>query len=147
MKKFIKRNKLNIVLVFLSVIGLILLAVFKKITISNYNAYNVISNNAIFGGFLYTGLGIIVSIIDKENIKYLDKHGYMDNYINGIKIGLVFNIISIIAALLLIAFDVKYAVFIKYVSFLSMIIGVVFFIKSVFNIMKLIKIVRNQNNY
>ncbi len=147
MKRAINRNKLNIVLLLFSLVVLTFLF-FKDIFVLNsFNGYSIISTNAIFAGFLYTGLGIVVSVIDKEIIKYLDKHGYIDGYINGIKTGLIFHIISILIAFGLMLMEIKqsFLYILQVISFGSMLIGVVFFVKSVFNILKLIRIVREEN--
>src|SRR5690625_5397893 len=46
---------------------------------------NFLSVNSIFAGFLFTSLGIIAGILDKEIIVFLDERGYLDGYINGIR--------------------------------------------------------------
>jgi hypothetical protein len=142
--RFIKRNKLNTALLLCTVIPLSFLTCKQIINIIEFDGYSVISTNAIFGGFLYTGLGIVVSVLDKDIIKYLDKHGYMDGYINGIVIGLIFHIGSIIItfSVMLIKLDPNIIKWLEDISISIMLVGVTFFIKSVFNIMKLINIVR-----
>ena len=64
--------------------------------------FNIISFSAIIGGFLFTGISILVSIIDKERIKRLWKNNYLDNLYRSASIGIVANIVSIVAALALV---------------------------------------------
>lgn len=109
-----------------------------------------VSINSIFAGFLFTSLGIIVGILDKDIIKFLDRNGYLDSYINGIVIGLTTHLLSAILELsihnLNLNISFKIEVYIKKVIFLLLFTGIVFFVKSMFNILKLIKIIRQQNN-
>jgi acid phosphatase family membrane protein YuiD len=64
--------------------------------------FNIISFSAIIGGFLFTGISILVSIIDKERIKRLWEHNYLDNLYRSASVGIFANITSIIAALTLV---------------------------------------------
>ena len=99
--------------------------------------------NSMFAGFLFTSLGIMISMLDKERIKKLDKAGYMDNYINAIYIGIVFHVISIICSLLLIICSATTSdIWLMYVEQLSLLIGVSFFVKSIINVLKIISMVR-----
>ena len=41
--------------------------------------YNAISLSAIIGGFLFTGISILISVIDKDRIKRLWDCNYLDN--------------------------------------------------------------------
>ena len=41
--------------------------------------YNVISMSATIGGFLFTGISILISTLEKERIKRLWDYNYLDN--------------------------------------------------------------------
>ena len=64
--------------------------------------YNIISFSSIIGGFLFTGLSILISVIDKERIKRLWDHHYLDNLYNSALIGIIADVVSIVFALTLI---------------------------------------------
>ena len=51
---------------------------FLKSNNENFH-YNAISMSATIGGFLFTGLSILISTIDKERIKRLWNYNYLDN--------------------------------------------------------------------
>lgn len=57
--------------------------------------FNMISCNSIIAGFIFTGLSILISIIDKERIKRLFDNDYLDNFYKNAIFGILFNIISI----------------------------------------------------
>ncbi|MGG4180781.1 hypothetical protein ABEW03_15980 [Virgibacillus pantothenticus] len=149
MNTFIRRNKLNVALL-LSCLITFTIVINKQLLAQNeiYNS-NFVSVNSIFAGFLFTSLGIIVGILDKEIIVFLDKHGYLDSYINGIIIGLIMHILSAVLELLFsnIEFTVSRDtdIFIKEIVFSLFLTGLVFFIKSTFNVLKLIRLIRKYN--
>lgn len=142
--RYFRRNKWNMVLLVISI--LVTALVFKyNIISSNQESesfhFNLLTINSIFAGFLFTGLGIMVSIADKPRIKNLDLGGYMDNYYNAIYIALIFHITSTLLALTALML-VKIPILIVFEQ-ISIIFGVIFFIKSVIDIVKVIEKVRN----
>jgi len=146
---FVRRNKLNIFLL-ICCLPIFLIAVnLQIINVDGILESNFLSVNSIFAGFLFTSLGIIASILDKEIIVFLDERGYLDGYINGIVIGLIMHITSAITELMVNNIDMNITldteVLINQIVFMFLVAGIVFFIKSLFNILKLIKIIRNQN--
>lgn len=144
-KNYLRRNKWNIVVFLLVIIVSILSFKYKIIETENIDKdfhFNILTINSLFAGFLYTSLGIMASIMDKERIARLDKAGYMDNYYNGIYMGLFFHIISIIIAVLSILITKLNFELLVITEQLSMLAGIIFFIKSVANILKIIGKVR-----
>lgn len=145
-KKYYRRNKSNILLL----LFLIVLAyfsfhfdVYQTIIVNTDFHVKILTINSIFAGFLFTSLGIMISILDQKRITRLDKAGYMDNYFNGIYIGLFFHVLSIIISLMLIiipGIDISY--YLVKTEQASLFIGVSFFVKSVINILKIIAMVR-----
>jgi hypothetical protein len=103
--------------------------------------YNLLTINAIFAGFLFTGLGIMVSVADKPSIKRLNEHGYLDKYYNSIYISVIFHLLSIVASVAIILKVEKNLIYLA--EKLSLIMGIVFFIVSVCYLMRIIKKVRS----
>lgn len=146
-KNHIRRNKWNILLL-LTILIVSYFAITKKVVstddIDRAFQLNILTINSIFAGFLFTSLGIMASIVDKRRIANLEKGGYMDNYFNAIYIGLFFHIISILIALISILNSaINSIATIIMIEQLAMLAGVFFFIKSVINILKIIRKVRN----
>lgn len=91
--------------------------------------YNAISMSAIIGGFLFTGISILISVIDKERIGRLWNNNYLDNLYRSAFVGMIANVITIIAA-----FSLAFLDFCQNTEFLlirieitTLIIGIVFF--------------------
>lgn len=149
MKHFFKRNKLNVFLLITLAVAMYFLLKTEVIDNSTIIKVDYISTNSIFAGFLFTSLGIIVSILDKSIIVYLDEHGYLDSYINGIVIGLVFHLCSALIELSVNNFNLSLTesneLLSKKIIFSLLLFGIIFFTKSMFNILKLISIIRKQN--
>lgn len=91
--------------------------------------YNSISMSAIIGGFLFTGISILVTAIDKVRIKRLWENNYLDNLYRAAFIGMAFNIITILSSFSNIIFKLsicftKALISIEIVSIIS---GIIFF--------------------
>ena len=117
---------------------------FLKSNNENFH-YNAISMSATIGGFLFTGLSILISTIDKERIKRLWNYNYLDNMYWAAFIGITQNVISIIAALMVILLnlDEKIQCILVKVEVGTIIIGLVFFIWSVEQMIFVIKQLKN----
>lgn len=149
-KNYFRRNKTNIVLLIFYIVLCFVLMYLDILDLSPKNRefhLNMITTNSIFLGFLFTGLGIMVGFTDKKSVKSLDTAGYMDNYYNSIYMGLVLLVISTIVSSVAIAtgieFISKHIIFIQQISFIG---GILFFIKSIFGLMRLIKHIRKENS-
>lgn len=91
--------------------------------------YNAISMSAIIGGFLFTGISILISVIDKERIERLWNNNYLDNLYRSAFVGMIANVITIIVAFSLVLLDVFQKtedIFIQ-IEITTLIIGIVFF--------------------
>lgn len=91
--------------------------------------YNAISMSAIIGGFLFTGISILISVIDKERIERLWNNNYLDNLYRSAFVGMIANVITIIVAFSLAFLDVFQKtedIFIQ-IEITTLIIGIVFF--------------------
>lgn len=69
--------------------------------------YNAISMSAIIGGFLFTGISILISVIDKERIERLWNNSYLDNLYRSAFVGMIANVITIIVAFSLVFLDIS----------------------------------------
>ena len=90
---------------------------------------NAISMSAIIGGFLFTGISILISVIDKERIERLWNNNYLDNLYRSAFVGMIANVITIIVAFSLVFLDVFQKtedIFIQ-IEITTLIIGIVFF--------------------
>lgn len=94
--------------------------------------YNVISMSATIGGFLFTGISILISAIDKEQVKRLWNYNYLDDMYWAAFIGIAHNMISIVSALGMILLDVpeKIQIILAKTEIGTIIIGLVFFLWS-----------------
>lgn len=58
--------------------------------------YNLISLSSVICGFLFTGLSILTSVIDKERIRRLWDNNYLDNLHRSAVVGMVDMVITIV---------------------------------------------------
>lgn len=104
--------------------------------------YNIITMSATIGGFLFTGVGILISAIDKPHIKRLWDNYYLDNLYRAAFLGITSNIVTIISAFMFICEIMTKYQYLIYVEITSLIIGIIFFcwcIKKLLSIMKKMK--------
>lgn len=145
-KNHFRRNKWNITLVVLFLVLCYLLYYYGYINIANIDRgyhINLLTINSIFIGFLFTGLGIMAGIADKDRIAKLDRAGYMDNYYNSIYIGIIFLMVSIsISTLGFLSDKVNHISLIIYIQQFSLVGGIIFFVKAIWNIFKIIGKIR-----
>lgn len=92
--------------------------------------YNAISTSAIIGGFLFTGISVLISAIDKDRIKRLWNNHYLDNLYRISFLGIISNVITIFAAIILLGFSKnpnRIWIFVA-IEILSLILGVILFV-------------------
>lgn len=131
-----KRNWIRLtVLLLITIASSILLINFEiididKIKIQENNfQYNAISISAIIGGFLFTGISILISAIDKDRIKRLWENNYLDNLYRAAFIGMIANVATILSAFIVICCNIsdKILYYLICIEVLTLIIGIVFF--------------------
>lgn len=91
--------------------------------------YNAISLSAIIGGFLFTGISILISVIDKDRIKRLWDCNYLDNLYRSAFVGMIANVATIIVAFSLVFLNIcskAYDILVK-IEITTLIVGIVFF--------------------
>lgn len=91
--------------------------------------YNAISLSAIIGGFLFTGISILISVIDKDRIKRLWDCNYLDNLYRSAFVGMIANVATIIVAFLLVFLNIcpKANDLLVKIEMTTLIVGIVFF--------------------
>ena len=91
--------------------------------------YNAISLSAIIGGFLFTGISILISVIDKDRIKRLWDCNYLDNLYRSAFVGMIANVATIIVAFMLVFLNIcpKANDLLVKIEITTLIVGIVFF--------------------
>ncbi len=146
-----KKNWIKLIsILLLSIIGSFLLFHFCVIDIEkiqkleNDFQFNVISTSAIIGGFLFTGISILISTIDNERIKRLWENNYLDNLYRAAFVGMTSNLVTIVIALVYLCFCINECVEIILIKLevSGLIVGLVFFawcIKKLISIVSKLK--------
>lgn len=106
--------------------------------------FNVLSFSGVIAGFMFTGIGILISAIDKERIRRLWDHHYLDNLYYCSILGIFSNIIDVIFAFVIVGFILSYELkkYIIYAQTLFMILGLVYFIWCTLKLAKLVSRMR-----
>ena len=135
-----KKNwRIFIIILLLSIVVPFLLFQYSLIDIEGIVAlgadfhYNMISMSAIIGGFLFTGISILISAIDKERIQRLWQNNYLDNLYRAAFVGMIANVLTIIAAVLFLCaiHTEKTGIILIKAEFVTLFVGLVFFIWSI----------------
>lgn len=112
----------------------------KIIELGNEFQYNIISMSSIIGGFLFTGLSLIISVLDNERIDRLWENGYLNNLYRVAIMGLIFNIISLISALAILITNISnYIYFAICLEIVSVIVSIIFFAWNIGHLLYIIK--------
>ena len=105
-----KRNLFLFVIVFVAVIVIVYLLLSKGIIDINKVKqqgsdfhYSIISLAAVIGGFLFTGIGILISALSNERVKRLWDNNYLDNLYRTAFAGILGNVIAIIFAIIILS--------------------------------------------
>ena len=135
-----KKNWRNLIIILLLSIGVPLLLIYLKLintdSIVALGAdfhYNMISMSAIIGGFLFTGISILISAIDKERIQRLWQNNYLDNLYRAAFVGMISNVLTIIAAVIYLCanHNENIGIFLIDAEFVTLVVGLVFFVWSI----------------
>lgn len=102
----------------------------KIVLLGNDLQYNLISTSATIGGFLFTGISILISVLEKDRIKRLWDNHYLDNIYRTAIMGIGFNIITIFASLVLLWGMVteKITILIVKIEICTTILGLLYFV-------------------
>lgn len=151
MTKFKKIINFIIVFVLTVIISIVLLRknvinIQTIIDLDNELQYNLISVSATIGGFLFTGISILIAVLDKDRIKRLWDNNYLDNLYRTSFLGIISNITTIIVSFIVLLCNPnnKALNVLVYIEIISLILGVVFFIWCVLRLMSLIIKLKSQ---
>ena len=109
--------------------------------------FNLIQTSAIIAGFLFSGVSILISAIDKKRIQRLWDYNYLDNlYVFAFE-GMIANLISILCAIciLIVSLHDKARVVCIYIEMISLILGFVSFIICIKYLISIILRLKNSN--
>lgn len=67
--------------------------------------FSILSLSSMLGGFLFTSLGIMISGLGLERIKRLNRYNFLNSYYKAVDIAIVFNIITVLCAILLLSIN------------------------------------------
>ena len=109
--------------------------------------YNAITTSATIGGFLFTGLGILISTLGNSRIKRLWEHSYLDNLYRSAFLGMIANVITIVSALCMLSCNIKdqWHIAFLWIEIVSMSLGLVFFLWCIAFLMKIIRKLKQRN--
>jgi hypothetical protein len=94
----VKKNKRCLILLVVTLVVYFPLVKYKIMDLSfvNANNFNIITVDAIFAGFLFTSLALIVGLAGDKILVRLERADFMDDIYSHISVGLLFSLISII---------------------------------------------------
>lgn len=94
--------------------------------------YNLISTAATIGGFLFTGVTILISAISNERVERLWENAYLNNLYRAAFVGILANVATILSALasLFLLLSEEWSLYVIQVEIITILIGIVFFVWS-----------------
>ena len=109
--------------------------------------FNLISTSATIGGFLFTGISILISAIGNKRIERLWDHNYLNNVYRAATVGISANVATILAALamLFLVLEEKVQLIIIRIEIITVLVSVVFFIWSVLDLVFVLSSMKNKN--
>ena len=120
----------------------------KIIALGNDFHYNVISLSAISAGFLFTGISILISTLEKKRIERLWKNNYLDNLYRAAIIGIIFNILTVITSIVILICKIGTQIYriLVYFELILLIASLLFFIWCLIKLISLISKLKESNN-
>ena len=116
----------------------------NNITINDNDRINIITINSLLIGFLFTGLSIIISGLEKDRIKRLNNNYYLEGFFYGIYVGVLFLCISMIISIVLFIKLILNGCILKYLELSFLISGMLYFLKSVYSLFTLTEKIRKK---
>lgn len=145
--KVYKRNIGQMVILTIITLGIGIAFLYLKIIsivsimkLGNDFQYNILNFSGVLAGFLFAGIGILLSAIDKERIQRLWKHHYLDSLYYSAIGGIFFCVVNIMISLFLICCDVSITVIkiIITIEFIFILLSVTYFCWCTIKLFKLI---------
>ena len=103
--------------------------------------YNMISLAAVLGGFLFTGLSVLISLVGHERISLLWENNYLDNLYYVVCLGMISSVITIICSifiLIIIASEIV-KILITKLLVVSVVYDIVLFVWAILRLFNLVK--------
>lgn len=135
-----KKNWAKIIIVFLLSIGAPLFLIHHAlinidgiVKMGTDFHFNMISMSAIIGGFLFTGISILISAISNDRIQRLWDNNYLDNLYRAAFVGMIGNVMTIISAIvyLCVLLPKETGLILIKIEIITIFVGLVFFIWSI----------------
>ena len=147
-----KKNWISLILHFIISVGAMIILVnlpfynFQRLINDNDFYYNCITLSSIIGGFLFTGISILISALDKDRIKRLWENNYLDNLYRSAFAGIILNVFSILVAVFLLCTDITYIkeFFLKF-ELVILFVGIIFFIWCIRQLFFVLKRLKSHN--
>lgn len=115
--------------------------------LSNDLHYNLISTAATIGGFLFTGVTILISAISNERVERLWENDYLNNLYRAAFVGILANVATILSALasLFLLLSEKWSLHMIQVEIITILVGIVFFVWSGCDLVFILSKMRKQS--
>ena len=113
--------------------------------LGNELQYNFISTSATIGGFLFTGVSILISALGNKGIERLWNHNYLNNVYRTAMVGISANVVTILSALalILLVLDEQKQLLIIRIEIVTVLVSVIFFIWSVLDLVFVLSGMKN----
>lgn len=107
--------------------------------------FNMISMSAVIGGFLFTGISILISAISNERIQRLWDNNYLDNLYRAAFVGMIGNVLTIIVAIiyLCVLLPKETGIILIKIEIITIFIALVFFIWSIIYLVFIVTKMKN----
>jgi hypothetical protein len=110
--------------------------------------FNLISTSATIGGFLFTGVSILISAIGNKRIERLWDHNYLNNVYRAATVGISANVATLLSALamLFLVLEEKVQLAIIRIEIIAILTSVIFFIWSVLDLVFILSCMKNKKS-
>lgn len=149
-----RRNIIElIVLLVLSILLTVLFCVLNMIgadvvaLLGNDFQYNLISTSAVLAGFLFTGVSILISTIDKERVQRLWDNNYLDNLYYSAFLGIFCYVLTIVFAYLTICLQKYENEVLAFLESMFVISGFFFSINCFRYLYKMMKLLKDSSTH
>lgn len=109
--------------------------------------YNLISTAATIGGFLFTGVTILISAISNERVERLWENAYLNNLYRAAFVGILANVATILSALasLFLLLSEKWSLYMVQAEIITILVGIIFFVWSGCDLIFILSKMRKQS--
>ncbi len=115
--------------------------------------FNLITVNALFGGFLYTNYSLLIGILDHPIIKKVEKTDIIKKRNSHILKGIVCAVVSAVSGILIVLFPQKCTTlqfatisFLENAEIVFMAFLILYFLLSLYEMQKIIKVIHPSSN-